>query len=126
MALDVLADIDKETVGFVSTFDNQGVEPSVLPGRLPQLLLNGSSGIAVGMATNIPPHNLNEIADAIVALIDDPGASDDDICDIVKGPDFPTGGDDPRPRGDPRSLQDGPGFDRDSRQGRDRRRARQA
>ena len=92
MALDVLADIDKETVGFVSTFDNQGVEPSVLPGRFPQLLLNGSSGIAVGMATNIPPHNLNEIADAIAALIDDPGASDDDICDIVKGPDFPTGG----------------------------------
>ena len=92
MALDVLADIDKETVAFVSTFDNQGVEPSVLPGRLPQLLLNGSSGIAVGMATNIPPHNLNEIADAIVALIDDPEASDDDICDIVKGPDFPTGG----------------------------------
>ncbi|MBV9718844.1 MAG: DNA gyrase subunit A [Candidatus Eremiobacteraeota bacterium] len=91
-ALDVLADIDKETVGFISTFDNQGVEPSVLPGRFPQLLLNGSSGIAVGMATNIPPHNLGEIADAIAALIDDPHASDDDICDIVKGPDFPTGG----------------------------------
>jgi DNA gyrase subunit A len=91
-ALDVLADIDKETVPFVPTFDNQGVEPSVLPGRLPQLLVNGSSGIAVGMATNIPPHNLNEIADAIVALIDDPGASDDDVIDLVQGPDFPTGG----------------------------------
>jgi DNA gyrase subunit A len=91
-ALDVLADIDKETVPFVPNFDNQGVEPSVLPGRLPQLLINGSSGIAVGMATNIPPHNLNEIADAIAALIDDPQTTDDDLADIVKGPDFPTGG----------------------------------
>jgi DNA gyrase subunit A len=91
-ALDLLADIDKETVGFVPNFDNQGVEPSVLPGRLPQLLINGSSGIAVGMATNIPPHNLNEISDAIAALIDDPQADADVLCDIVKGPDFPTGG----------------------------------
>jgi len=91
-ALDILADIDKETVPFVANFDNQGVEPSVMPGRLPQLLINGSSGIAVGMATNIPPHNLNEISDAIVALIDDPQTSDDALCDIVKGPDFPTGG----------------------------------
>jgi DNA gyrase subunit A len=91
-ALDVLADIDKETVPFVANFDNQGVEPSVLPGRLPQLLINGSSGIAVGMATNIPPHNLNEISDAITALIDDPQTTDDALCDIVKGPDFPTGG----------------------------------
>jgi DNA gyrase subunit A len=91
-SLDVLADIDKETVPFVSTFDNQGTEPTVLPGRLPQLLINGSSGIAVGMATNIPPHNLSEISDAIAALIDDPEASDDALADIVKGPDFPTGG----------------------------------
>ena len=91
-ALDILADIDKETVPFVANFDNQGVEPSVLPGRLPQLLINGSSGIAVGMATNIPPHNLNEISDAIATLIDDPQTSDDALCDIVKGPDFPTGG----------------------------------
>lgn len=91
-ALDVLADIDKETVPFVPNFDNQGEEPTVLPGRLPQLLLNGSSGIAVGMATNIPPHNLNEIADAIAAVIDDPAISDDDLANIVTGPDFPTGG----------------------------------
>jgi DNA gyrase subunit A len=91
-ALDLLADIDKETVPFVNNFDNQGVEPSVLPGRLPQLLLNGSSGIAVGMATNVPPHNLSEIADAITAMIDDPEISDDELCDIVQGPDFPTGG----------------------------------
>jgi DNA gyrase subunit A len=91
-ALDVLADIDKETVPFIANFDNQGTEPSVLPGRLPQLLINGSSGIAVGMATNIPPHNLNEISDAIASLIDDPETTDDMLADIVKGPDFPTGG----------------------------------
>ncbi|MEO6834862.1 MAG: DNA gyrase subunit A [Candidatus Tumulicola sp.] len=92
IALEVLADIDKETVGFVPNFDNQGMEPSVLPGRLPQLLINGSSGIAVGMATNIPPHNLGEISDAIAALVDDPETGDDALADIVKGPDFPTGG----------------------------------
>src|SRR5438876_9124157 len=76
-SLEVLSDIDKETVPFISNFDNQGTEPSVLPGKLPQLLINGSSGIAVGMATNIPPHNLNEIADAIAAIIDDPKVNDD-------------------------------------------------
>ncbi len=92
LSLDVLADIDKETVAFIPNFDNQGTEPAVLPGRAPQLLINGSSGIAVGMATNIPPHNLNEISDAIAAIIDDPNVSDDALCDIVKGPDFPTGG----------------------------------
>src|ERR1700729_2608669 len=91
-ALDVLNDIEKETVPFVATFDNQGVEPSVLPGRLPQLLVNGSSGIAVGMATNIPPHNLSEICNAIIKLVDEPDADDDAIIDIVKGPDFPAGG----------------------------------
>jgi DNA gyrase subunit A len=91
-ALDVLADIEKETVAFVPNFDNQGTEPTVLPGRLPQLLVNGSSGIAVGMATNIPPHNLAEIIDAIAAVIDDENITDDALCDIVKGPDFPTGG----------------------------------
>ncbi len=91
-ALDALGDIDKETVPFVANFDNQGTEPVVLPGRLPQLLINGSSGIAVGMATNIPPHNLNEIVDAIAATIDDPAIDDDALCDIVTGPDFPTGG----------------------------------
>ncbi|HEY1428813.1 MAG TPA: DNA gyrase subunit A [Candidatus Tumulicola sp.] len=91
-SLELLADIDKDTVGFVPNFDNQGVEPTVLPGRLPQLLLNGSSGIAVGMATNIPPHNLNEIADAIVALLDEPEIDDDSLANFVHGPDFPTGG----------------------------------
>jgi DNA gyrase subunit A len=91
-SMDLLADIDKETVDFVPNFDNQTEEPVVLPGRLPQLLVNGSSGIAVGMATNIPPHNLSEICDAIVALIDDAQLSDDALFDIVKGPDFPTAG----------------------------------
>ena len=91
-ALDMLADIDKETVDFVPNFDNQTEEPVVLPGRLPQLLVNGSSGIAVGMATNIPPHNVGEICDAIVLLADNPNASDDELLEIVKGPDFPTGG----------------------------------
>jgi DNA gyrase subunit A len=95
-ALDMLADIDKNTVAFVPNFDNQTEEPVVLPARLPQLLVNGSSGIAVGMATNIPPHNVNEICDAVAAVIDNPGLSDDELDDkilaIVQGPDFPTGG----------------------------------
>src|SRR5215469_1664719 len=92
LSLELLADIEKETVPFVANFDNQGTEPTVLPGKLPQLLVNGSSGIAVGMATNIPPHNLTEISDAIALLVDNPNATDDELCDIVKGPDFPTGG----------------------------------
>jgi DNA gyrase subunit A len=91
-SMDLLADIDKDTVDFVPNFDGQTEEPVVLPGRLPQLLVNGSSGIAVGMATNIPPHNLTEICDAIIKLVDEPDADDDAIIDIVKGPDFPTGG----------------------------------
>jgi DNA gyrase subunit A len=91
-SIELLVDIEKETVQFVPNYDNQTVEPSVLPGKLPQLLLNGSSGIAVGMATNIPPHNLKEIADAIVAIIEEPHITDDALCEIVKGPDFPTGG----------------------------------
>ena len=96
-ALDMLADIDKETVDFVPNFDNQTEEPVVLPARLPQLLVNGSSGIAVGMATNIPPHNVGEICDAIEFLINDAeGLTDDEtdnrLADIVQGPDFPSGG----------------------------------
>jgi DNA gyrase subunit A len=91
-SMDLLADIDKDTVDFIPNFDGQTEEPVVLPGKLPQLLINGSSGIAVGMATNIPPHNVGEICDAVIKLIDDPEASDDAIIEIVKGPDFPTGG----------------------------------
>jgi DNA gyrase subunit A len=89
---EMLADIEKETVDFVDNFDGRLREPTVLPARLPNLLINGSSGIAVGMATNIPPHNLSEVCDAIVALIDNPEMTVDELCEIVHGPDFPTGG----------------------------------
>ncbi|HEY8921033.1 MAG TPA: DNA gyrase subunit A, partial [Candidatus Limnocylindria bacterium] len=89
---EMLADIEKETVDFVDNYDGRLREPTVLPARLPNLLINGSSGIAVGMATNIPPHNLTEICLAVIALIDNPDMTVDDLCDIVTGPDFPTGG----------------------------------
>jgi DNA gyrase subunit A len=91
IALEMLADIDKNTVDFIPNFDDQREEPSVLPSRLPNLLVNGSSGIAVGMATNIPPHNLREIARAIAELARNPEATTDDLLKHVKGPDFPTG-----------------------------------
>jgi len=91
-ALAVLGDIDKDTVDFQSNYDNSEKEPSVLPAKFPNLLVNGAGGIAVGMATNIPPHNLGEIVDACVALIDDPALGIDDLINIVPGPDFPTGG----------------------------------
>ncbi|MDP2920668.1 MAG: DNA gyrase subunit A [Dehalococcoidia bacterium] len=88
----MLLDIDKDTVNFVPNFDDSLKEPLVLPARLPNLLVNGSSGIAVGMATNIPPHNLGEICDALTYLIDNPDAPIDALTQFVKGPDFPTGG----------------------------------
>ena len=88
----LLADIKEDTVDFVDNFDGNEVEPLVLPARLPMLLLNGASGIAVGMATNIPPHNLGELCDAIVALLENPALSDDELVKIVPAPDFPTGG----------------------------------
>src|SRR6187455_3479392 len=91
IAAELLADIDKETVDFEDNYDGTQKQPSVLPAKLPNLLVNGSSGIAVGMATNIPPHHLGEIADATVALIDNPEVTNDDLCQIVTGPDFPTG-----------------------------------
>ena len=89
---ELLRDLDKETVQFVPNYDESTKEPSVLPASFPQLLVNGSSGIAVGMATNIPPHNLAEIVDAAVHIIDEPDCSIDDLLQIVKGPDFPTRG----------------------------------
>lgn len=92
MSLDMLADIDKETVDFTSNYDDRLKEPVVLPSRFPNLLVNGSTGIAVGMATNIPPHNLNEVVDGICMLIDNPEAGLADIMECIKGPDFPTGG----------------------------------
>lgn len=92
MADDLLVDIDKETVDWRDNYDGRLKEPVVLPSRLPNLLLNGSAGIAVGMATNVPPHNLNELVDAIVHMVDNPEATVDDLMEFVKGPDFPTGG----------------------------------
>ena len=92
LAHELLADIDKETVDFVANYDESETEPSVMPTRVPNLLVNGSSGIAVGMATNIPPHNLTEIVTACLSLLDDPGISLAGLMQIVPGPDFPTGG----------------------------------
>ncbi|PIP27865.1 MAG: DNA gyrase subunit A [Candidatus Moranbacteria bacterium CG23_combo_of_CG06-09_8_20_14_all_35_22] len=92
MAEEMLIDIEKNTVDFVPNFDGQHKEPAVLPARLPQLLLNGSMGIAVGMATNIPPHNLSELVDGINSLIDNPEISIEELSEFIKGPDFPTGG----------------------------------
>ena len=92
IAEELLADIDKNTVEMVKNYNGELDEPSVLPARIPNLLLNGSTGIAVGMATNIPPHNLRELADAIICLIDSPEAGVEDLMKHVRGPDFPTGG----------------------------------
>ena len=88
---EMLLDIDKDTVNFTPNFDGTLKEPSVLPARLPNLLINGSSGIAVGMATNIPPHNLGEVCDAVVLLLDKPESTGMDLAQVVRGPDFPTG-----------------------------------
>ena len=92
LAEEMLADIDKETVEFALNFDDTTTEPSVLPTRVPNLLINGSAGIAVGMATNIPPHNLGEIIDGLVMMIDNPEVSIQDLMSVIKGPDFPTAG----------------------------------
>ncbi len=92
IAVEMLADIDKNTVDFMPNFDDSLQEPTVLPARLPNLLVNGSSGIAVGMATSIPPHNLGEVCDAISYLIDNPKTAVDELTQFVKGPDFPTAG----------------------------------
>lgn len=92
ITVELLRDINKETVDFVPNFDESEMEPSVLPSKFPNLLVNGSSGIAVGMATNIPPHNLGEIIDGTVAFIDDPDITIDELMKHIKGPDFPTAG----------------------------------
>jgi DNA gyrase subunit A len=92
VAMEVLGDIDKDTVDFVGNYDNSEKEPSVLPAKFPNLLVNGAGGIAVGMATNIPPHNLGEVIDACIALIDNPALTIDELINIIPGPDFPTGG----------------------------------
>jgi DNA gyrase subunit A len=92
LAGEMLKDIEKETVNFRPNYDGTHEEPAVLPAVAPNLLLNGTLGIAVGMATNIPPHNLNEVVDATIMLINDPEATTEDLLEFVKGPDFPTGG----------------------------------
>ena len=92
IAEDLLANIDEDTVDFAPNYKESTTEPTVLPSGLPNLLMNGSTGIAVGMATNIPPHNLDELINATCEIIDRPDISLDEICGIVKGPDFPTGG----------------------------------
>ncbi|NLK52235.1 MAG: DNA gyrase subunit A [Syntrophomonadaceae bacterium] len=92
IALEMLADIEKDTVDFRPNYDESREEPTVLPSRIPNLLINGSAGIAVGMATNIPPHNLGEVVDSLIYMIDYPEAQIDDLLAFVKGPDFPTGG----------------------------------
>ncbi len=92
VAMELLTDIDKDTVDYTSTFDDQGSEPTVLPARYPNLLVNGSGGIAVGMATNIPPHNLNEVIEATIELIANPEMTIEQLFEIVPGPDFPTAG----------------------------------
>ncbi len=91
IAVEMLGDIEKNTVDFAPNYDNTRMEPSVLPAKFPNLLCNGSSGIAVGMATSIPPQNLGEICDALIRLIDAPGTTVEELCEIVQGPDFPTG-----------------------------------
>jgi DNA gyrase subunit A len=92
IAHEILSDIDKETVDFVENYDGSESEPAVMPTRIPNLLVNGSAGIAVGMATNIPPHNLGEIVSALLALIDDPDIDTPELMQHVPGPDFPTAG----------------------------------
>ena len=92
LAMEILQDMDKETVGYVPNYDETRQEPVVLPSKFPNLVCNGASGIAVGMATNIPPHNLREVVDALAALIDDPELEEEKFLDYVPGPDFPTGG----------------------------------
>src|SRR5438874_6399931 len=92
IAEDLVTDIDKDTVDFVPNYDESTVEPTVLPSRVPNLLINGANGIAVGMATNIPPHNLTEIVDATITLVNNPATTLPEILKIVKGPDFPTYG----------------------------------
>ena len=92
LSLDMLTDINKDTVDFVSNYDDRLKEPAVLPSRFPNLLVNGSVGIAVGMATNIPPHNLAEVIDALNLLIENPDATLEELMDFIQGPDFPTGG----------------------------------
>ena len=118
IAQTLLDDIDKDTVDFQANYDSRDREPTVLPAKFPNLLVNGAGGIAVGMATNIPPHNLGEVIDACVALIDNPALTIDDLINIVPGTGFPDRRHHPRTPGHPLGLSPRPRLDRDARQGR--------
>jgi DNA gyrase subunit A len=111
LAADLLADLDRETVDFIDNYDGKYREPLVLPSRVPNLLVNGSDGIAVGMATEIPPHNLKEVCAGMVALIDNPEITLQHLLQYIPGPDFPTGGNHPGPPGDRRRVSDRPRAD---------------
>ena len=113
--------IDKETVDFQPNYDGSRREPKVLPARFPNLLVNGAQGIAVGMATNIPPHNLGEVIDACMALIDNPAISIEELMEFVPGPDFPTGGVILGRAGIHAAYQPGPRLDHGARHRQDRR-----
>ncbi len=119
-AMALLDDIDKDTVDFQANYDGNEHEPVVLPARFPNLLVNGAGGIAVGMATNIPPHNLGEVIDACIALIDNPALAHRRSDRDRAGAGFPDRRHHPRPRGHPRRLSPRPRLGRDARQGRDR------
>src|SRR6185295_3692072 len=106
LAEEMLRDLAAETVPLRDTFDAMREEPTVLPSAIPQLLMNGSTGIAVGMATNIPPHNLNEVIEALVAMIHDSELTSKDLCKFIKGPDFPTGGEILNSRAELRAIYD--------------------
>ncbi len=111
IAEEMLADLEKETVEFGPNYDGSRMMPLVLPSKVPNLLVNGASGIAVGMATNVPPHNLSEIVDGCVAVVDNPDVPDADLFQYVHGPDFPTARDRARKTGDRGGLPDGEGTD---------------
>ena len=113
----LLRDIEAETVDFAPNYDGSQQEPVVMPARIPQLLLNGSSGIAVGMATNIPPHNLGELIDGLIALIGNPDLTDLDLMQYIPGPDFPTGAQVIGRSWDSGGLHDWAGFDHHARRG---------
>jgi DNA gyrase subunit A len=113
----MLEDIDKETVDFQDNYDSSGSEPKVLPARFPNLLVNGAGGIAVGMATNIPPHNLIEVIDGCIAIMDNPAIDLIELMQIIPGPDFPTGGHHSRPGRHPPGIRDRPRLGDHARQG---------
>ena len=120
VALALLDDLDKDTVDFKPNYDEKEQEPVVLPARFPNLLVNGAGGIAVGMATNIPPHNLGETIDALLAMMDKPDITLDELMEHHPGPGFPDRRGDPRPRRHPRGLRDRARLDHHARQGRGR------